>query len=416
MISCIGKSLTITQDRLGKGSYGSVHKCINDVGHEMAAKCIKCDDYGIPSLLECSIMSTMCHPNLSYSDIIDVKSNNLYIIQPLAISDLAKATRGKQHSIDQIRTWCFQITQALYCLHYNRIIHGDLKASNILLFEDNNVKLSDFTLSTYKWDDSKFNYRIGTTTHNSPEVNDSRSWNESTDIWSLGCTIFEITYGYTLFQNQLTPVEEKRYNADQNVHSKTRKEFNALSRQRQAYAHNYWNAVISGIQCDDIKGKFFFPPMIPDDFGKNEIDTLIISMLKIDDLKRPTISDVIQHPFFKKCYRINFKIFSTQSYPCTSKEVRLINILCDEYEVNNVNIRRLTTCLYSRTFGIRDMTEDLRRKACLFIASKIVSRRPIEKFNNERYQIIQCEYMICKYLSFRLHLIDDCNIIIKDNR
>src|SRR5579863_7364153 len=136
MISCVGKSITITQDRLGKGSYGSVHKCIDSSGKQLAVKCIKCDISGVPSLLECSIMSSIYHPNLAYADIIDIKDENLYIIQSLAVSDLSKATRGKQLSIDLIRKWCFQIAQALYCLHHNRIIHGDVKASNILLFED----------------------------------------------------------------------------------------------------------------------------------------------------------------------------------------------------------------------------------------------------------------------------------------
>src|SRR5579871_5268082 len=198
------KSITITQDKLGKGAYGSVHRCIDSSGNSLAAKCIKCDFYGIPNLFECSIMSTIYHPHLSYADIIDVKDENLYIIQSLAVSDLSKATRGKRYPTDQVRKWCFQIAQALYCLHHNKIIHGDVKAANVLLSANDDVKLIDFTLSSYKWDSSRFSHRIGTNTHNSPEVISGQSWDFPTDIWSLGCTFFEIAYGQLLFQNQLT--------------------------------------------------------------------------------------------------------------------------------------------------------------------------------------------------------------------
>src|SRR5207237_1380682 len=133
---------------------------------EFAAKCCEIDsETGIPNILETSIMASMIHPYLNHSLSIETRENKLYIIQELAITDLANYTRidrkNYRPSIDELRNWCYYLAQALSTLHVQEIIHADIKASNILLYKNKVVRLSDYTLSTKKrTKDEKFKHSV----------------------------------------------------------------------------------------------------------------------------------------------------------------------------------------------------------------------------------------------------------------
>ena len=82
-------------------------------------------------------------------------------------------------------------------LHSFNIIHGDIKPSNILVFGED-IKYTDFNLSSLHLTDRKINRRLYTMTYRPPEISEDRASLKS-DIWALGCTFFEIYYGYEYF-------------------------------------------------------------------------------------------------------------------------------------------------------------------------------------------------------------------------
>uniref|UniRef100_A0A7N9AZY8 non-specific serine/threonine protein kinase n=1 Tax=Mastacembelus armatus TaxID=205130 RepID=A0A7N9AZY8_9TELE len=98
----------------------------------------------------------------------------------------------------QIRVVCKQTLEALCYLHENKVIHRDLKAGNILLSLDGDVKLADFGVSakntkTLQRRDSF----IGTPYWMAPEVvmcetSKDRPYDYKADIWSLGVTLIEL--------------------------------------------------------------------------------------------------------------------------------------------------------------------------------------------------------------------------------
>ncbi len=144
---------TITLDKqLGKGSFGTVYLCHDENNNKLAVKCIKTKDYGVPSLSEASIMSVIRHPNISMALKIHATPQKLYIVQELAISDLRVYRLNNNISEDLCCEWIHMMLQGVSCLHRYNIIHGDIKAGNILVYSGNRIKISDFTLSTdEKW-------------------------------------------------------------------------------------------------------------------------------------------------------------------------------------------------------------------------------------------------------------------------
>ena len=79
-------------------------------------------------------------------------------------------------------------------------MHRDLKPGNIFLDANYNVKLGDFGLSRVMGTESVFAYtHVGTPYYMSPEQISDQKYNEKSDIWSLGCIIYEMRVGQTPF-------------------------------------------------------------------------------------------------------------------------------------------------------------------------------------------------------------------------
>ena len=90
-----------------------------------------------------------------------------------------------------------QLANALRILHQKGIMHRDIKPQNIFIKTDNGektIKLGDFGCSTFIKDNTSD--PIGTFIYSSPEIIGEIEYNEKTDLWSLGITLFEIFFGY----------------------------------------------------------------------------------------------------------------------------------------------------------------------------------------------------------------------------
>lgn len=81
-------------------------------------------------------------------------------------------------------------------MHEKRIIHRDLKPANILIFSDGSFKLGDLGLGRYMSDETfKAFSKVGTPLYMSPEVIRNDGYDFKSDVWSLGCVVYElITY------------------------------------------------------------------------------------------------------------------------------------------------------------------------------------------------------------------------------
>ena len=81
----------------------------------------------------------------------------------------------------------------LQYLHENNIIHRDIKPENIFLdASSKNCRLGDFGLAKILEGDAKATAEVGTTFYISPEIVSNSGYSYPTDVWSLGCVMYEL--------------------------------------------------------------------------------------------------------------------------------------------------------------------------------------------------------------------------------
>ena len=428
----VGYTFTLSDKLLGHGSYGDVYLATDETGKNLAVKCCKIDVSGIPNILEASIMGSMVHPYLNRALRVQATDTKLYIIQELARTDLAEHTRrGKGNhkpSIEELRKWCFSVAQGVQALHSQDIIHADIKASNVLLYSDGSVRLTDYTLATKKWSSNeKFTHNVCTCTHRPLECLMRKSWDSSLDIWSLGCTFYEIAYGELLFPYQgameqnisrYRPPNKNHNNINRPLDQKNLKdleESRAKAREAKTRLRNRSiNAIIDWasrgpIPSPDILGATlnsldFIPFSLCSDYKNPEMklfNDLLCNMLVVDPAKRPTITEVLSHPFFKDMHApVYLSIHRPVNRIPVSEQARVTRYI--QRYTSNETAQSLAMNLYCRCNDLDTISEHIKAAACTWISSKIVIGYP-PSISLPPHQLLSAERDICHNLKFRLH-------------
>ncbi|XP_067089730.1 serine/threonine-protein kinase 10 [Osmerus mordax] len=192
-----------TQGELGDGAFGKVYKVQNKKkGTAAAAKVIKVrnEEQLEDHITEIDILATCHHDNvLAFLDATFFEGWLWIMVEFCpggALDDIIlELERGL--SEQQISEVCYQTLQGLSYLHQLHIIHRDLKAGNILLMFDGQVKLADFGVSVKNTHTlQKRTTFIGTPYWMAPEVIQCETSKENpygpgADMWSLGITLIE---------------------------------------------------------------------------------------------------------------------------------------------------------------------------------------------------------------------------------
>ncbi|KAK5852812.1 hypothetical protein PBY51_006651 [Eleginops maclovinus] len=196
---------------IGTGSYGKCQKITR-----------KCDgkilvwkelDYGTMAegekqmlVSEVNLLRELKHPNIVryYDRIIDRTNTRLYIVMEYCeggdlSSLITRCIKERRYLEEQfVLRVMAQLMLALKECHRRSdggatVLHRDLKPANIFLDIKQNVKLGDFGLARILNHDTSFAKTfVGTPYYMSPEQIDRMSYNEKSDIWSLGCLLYEL--------------------------------------------------------------------------------------------------------------------------------------------------------------------------------------------------------------------------------
>ncbi|XP_061052965.1 serine/threonine-protein kinase Nek4 isoform X4 [Eubalaena glacialis] len=211
---------------------------------------------------EAQLLSQLKHPNIvTYKESWEGGDGLLYIVMGFCEGgDLyrkLKEQKGRLLSESQVVEWFVQIAMALQYLHEKHILHRDLKTQNVFLTRTNIIKVGDLGIARVLENHCDMaSTLIGTPYYMSPELFSNKPYNYKSDVWALGCCVYEMA---TL---------------------------------KHAFNAKDMNSLVYRI----IEGKL--PPM-PKDYSP-ELAEIIRTMLSKRPEERPSVRSILRQPYIKR--------------------------------------------------------------------------------------------------------------------
>ncbi|PVD21075.1 hypothetical protein C0Q70_19241 [Pomacea canaliculata] len=169
--------------KLGSGNFGVAYLC-KDLRNNEEQKVLKEISVGelqpdetVDAMHEARLLSRLNHPGIGGDldqKIIDYKKKGMHFEEKTVLD------------------WTVQLMMALQYMHSRRVLHRDLKTRNIFL-RNNMVKIGDFGISRILMGTADMASTFtGTPYYMSPEVLKHEGYNSKSDVWSVGCILYEL--------------------------------------------------------------------------------------------------------------------------------------------------------------------------------------------------------------------------------
>jgi serine/threonine protein kinase/Tfp pilus assembly protein PilF len=192
-------------EKLGEGGMGVVYKAQDlTLDRFVGIKVLPAHLAASPEsrarfIVEAKATAALNHPNILSVYEIDEKDDSLFLVMEYVEgqtlkSYLANLKTGTGVPVQQAIDWIQKITQGLKAAHEKNIVHRDIKAENVMLTAQGELKLMDFGLAKLKSTHSltTTGSSLGTLAYMSPEQAQGLPADARSDLWSLGILFFEI--------------------------------------------------------------------------------------------------------------------------------------------------------------------------------------------------------------------------------
>ncbi|XP_067417882.1 serine/threonine-protein kinase Nek11 isoform X2 [Emydura macquarii macquarii] len=290
----------VLQQKLGRGSFGTVY-LVSDkkakLGEELKVlKEISVGDLKpnetVEANLEAQLLSKLDHPAIVkfYSSFVERESFCI-ITEYCEGRDLDCKIQeykesGKIFTENQIIEWFIQLLLGVNYMHERRILHRDLKAKNIFL-KNNLLKIGDFGVSRLLMGSCDLATTFtGTPYYMSPEALKHQGYNTKSDIWSLGCILYEMCCMDHAFTG-----------------------------------HNFLSIVLKIVEGNT--------PTLPDRYP-SKLNTVLHSMLNKNPSLRPSAAEILKIPYIDeqlqnvKCKFTNMTL-KDKTFNCQKEAAHIIN-------------------------------------------------------------------------------------------
>uniref|UniRef100_F1KR61 Serine/threonine-protein kinase Doa n=1 Tax=Ascaris suum TaxID=6253 RepID=F1KR61_ASCSU len=312
---------------LGEGTFGKVVqvKDSEEGNREYALKIIKnVSKYREAARLEINVLKKLQERDprgdfliIQLLDNFDYHGHMCLVFELLGLSvfDFMKANDYQAYPMDQARYIAYQLCYSVKFMHDHRLTHTDLKPENILfvnsnyrlvedgkkkkalrVVEDASVRLIDLGSATF--DHEHHSTIVSTRHYRAPEVILELGWSHPCDVWSIGCIMFELYLGMTLFQTHdnrehLAMMERILGTIPYRMCRKSKTKYFYHGRldwnektQAGAYVREHCKPLIRYMKSNDVEDM--------------ELYDIISRMLEYEPSHRMTLEDALDHAYFKR--------------------------------------------------------------------------------------------------------------------
>ena len=193
-------------ERIGVGSYGRVYKVFKNkkyyVLKEIPLNLSSAAEKINSVQNEADILSSLNNKYVVKFYESFKKNHNIYIIMEYCdngdlcsfLNRIKKQRKSEEYFLEIDFVWklFIQMSIGLYYIHSKKIIHRDIKTLNIFLTKNFDAKIGDLGVAKILENTNHAMTFIGTPYYVSPEMCRNKPYNEKSDIWALGCILYEL--------------------------------------------------------------------------------------------------------------------------------------------------------------------------------------------------------------------------------
>jgi len=199
-------------EKIGTGGMSDVYKAkCHKLNRYVAVKVLKQEfsentNFVSKFHVEAQAAAGLTHPNIvNVYDVGEEEGLNYIVMELVEGITLKNYIEKKARlSVKEAISIAIQVSMGIEAAHNNHIIHRDIKPQNIMISKEGKVKIADFGIAKAATSNTITSNVMGSVHYTSPEQARGGFSDERSDIYSLGCTIFEMLTGRVPFDGETT--------------------------------------------------------------------------------------------------------------------------------------------------------------------------------------------------------------------